>query len=86
VIARQFLQSKTGSFEGCSQWLVPSKTDAMTDNQGHGHLPHGEQRLACLVLSHRRATVAQITEKRYAAHDRKVSEHIVSQFAVYGAE
>ncbi len=37
----------------------------------------GEQRLACQLQSDRRATVAQITGKLNAGHDRKVSEHTV---------
>lgn len=36
----------------------------------------GKRRQARLQ-SHRRATVAQIAERLNAAHDRKVSEHIV---------
>ncbi len=46
--------------------------------QGHGR-PRltdecGEQKLDRLLQSNRRATIAQIAEKRNAGHDRKVSE------------
>ena len=37
----------------------------------------GDRRLAHLVQSHRRATVAQIAEKVNAGYDRQVSEHTV---------
>ena len=49
--------------------------------QGHGRPrltdARGEQRLACVVRSNRRATVAQIAQEINAGSDRKVSENTV---------
>ncbi|KAK3519074.1 hypothetical protein QTP70_016347, partial [Hemibagrus guttatus] len=53
----------------------------VTRRQGHGRPrftdARGERRLARVVRSNRRATVAQIVEEVNAGSDRKVSEYTV---------
>ena len=52
-----------------------------TTGQGYGEPrltdAHGEHRLARLVESDRRASLAQVAEKCNDGHDRKASEHTV---------
>lgn len=70
VMARWLGQSLLLGVSGM-QWLVPFKSSSRNDNQqssdrvigAQSSLICGEQRLACLVWSHR-TTVAQIFEKR----------------------
>lgn len=58
------------------QWLVPTKNSLRKKTvrhcQGHGHPmfinAHGEQRLVCLVLSHRWATVENSKKKKKLMH------------------
>ena len=61
----------------------------MNQRQGHGRPrltdARGERRLARVVRSNRRATVAQIAQEVNAGSDRKVSEYTVHQFVAYGA-
>lgn len=66
------------------QWLVPikrgpRKEQLVNQQQGHGcpRLTDAceKKRLICLVKSHRRPTVAQITGKVNAGYNRKMSEH-----------
>ncbi len=87
VIARQLGQSISTILVGCSHNAVVNtyqkwckEGQLVSWHQGHG-CPRlndacGERRLACLVQSHRRATLAQIAGQRNAGHDRKVSENI----------
>ena len=90
VMARRLGQSisKTAGLVGCSWYAVVStyqkwskEGQPVNRRQGHGRPrlidARGERRLARLVRSHRRATVAQIAEKVNAGYDRKVSEHTV---------
>uniref|UniRef100_A0A8P4K6M0 Transposable element Tc1 transposase n=1 Tax=Dicentrarchus labrax TaxID=13489 RepID=A0A8P4K6M0_DICLA len=90
VMARLLGQSisKTAALVGCSRSAVvgiyqmwSKEGKAVNRRQGHGRPrlidAHGERRLACVVRSNRRATVAQIAEKVNAGSDRKVSEHTV---------
>lgn len=90
VMARRLGQSisETAGLVGCSRSAVVStyqkwskEGQPVNRRQGHGRPrlidARGERRLARVVQSHRRATVAQITEKVNAGSDRKVSEHTV---------
>ncbi|KAK3536555.1 hypothetical protein QTP86_013755 [Hemibagrus guttatus] len=77
--------SKTAALVGCSWSLVVSiyqkwskEGTVVNRRQGHGW-PRltdacGERRLACVIRSNRRATVAQIAKEVNAGSDRKVSE------------
>ncbi|KAF4088070.1 hypothetical protein AMELA_G00078690 [Ameiurus melas] len=90
VMARRLGQSisKTAALVGCSRYAVVStyqkwckEGQPVNRRQGHGR-PRlidacGEQKLADLVQSHKRDTVAQIAEKVNAGCDRKVSERTV---------
>ena len=80
--------SMTASLVGCSRSAVvrtyqkwSKEGKPVNRRQGHGRPRlidvHGEQRLAHVVQSNRRATVAQIAENANACFDRKVSEHTV---------
>ncbi|MBN3306880.1 MYH16 protein, partial [Amia calva] len=90
VMVRRLGQSisKTAALVGCSWSAVVStyqkwskEGKAVNRRQGHGRPrltdARGERRLACVVRSNRRATVAQIAEKVNAGSDRKMSEHTV---------
>ncbi|KAI1887120.1 hypothetical protein AGOR_G00202860 [Albula goreensis] len=90
VMARRLGQSisKTAALVGCSRSAVVStyqkwykEGKAVNRRQGHGRPrlidARGERRLARVVRSNRRATVAQIAKKVNAGSDRKVSEHTV---------
>lgn len=90
VMARRLGQSisKTAALVGCSRSAVVStyqkwskEGKAVNHRQGRGRPrlidARGERRLARVVRSNRRATVAQIAEKVNAGSDRKVSEHTV---------
>uniref|UniRef100_A0A3Q3JTD4 Transposase Tc1-like domain-containing protein n=1 Tax=Monopterus albus TaxID=43700 RepID=A0A3Q3JTD4_MONAL len=90
VMARRLGQSisETAGLVGCSRSAVVStyqqwskEGQPVNRRQGHGRPrlidARGEGRLVRLVQSHRRATVAQISEKLNADSDRKVSEHTV---------
>ncbi len=64
------------------QWLIPIKSGARKKNWWSNIMgiqtlidAHGEKSLGCLFRSHRRATLAQITEKINVGHNRKLSEH-----------
>lgn len=90
VMARRLGRSisKTASVVGCSRSAVVSTFQRwskqgrlVNQRQGHGR-PRlidecGERRLARLVHSNKKATVAQIAEEVNAGSDRKVSEHTV---------
>ncbi|KAM9476718.1 uncharacterized protein Hap1MRO34_009737 isoform 1-T6 [Clarias gariepinus] len=90
VMARRLGQSisQTAGLVGCSRYAVVStyqkwskEGQPVNRRLGHGRPrlidARGERRLARLVRSHRRATVAQIAERVNAGFDRKVSEHTV---------
>ncbi|KAM4738727.1 uncharacterized protein FYW61_003426 isoform 1-T3 [Anableps anableps] len=90
VMARRLGQSisKTASIVGCSRAAVVStfqkwSREGKLVNQrlGHGRRrlidESGERRLAQLVQSNRKATVAQIAEEVNAGSDRKMSEWTV---------
>lgn len=90
VMARRLGQSlsETAALVGCSRSAVVStyqkwskEGKAVNRRQGHGRPrlidARGEQKLARVVRSNRRATVAQIAEKVNAGSDRKVSEYTV---------
>lgn len=91
VMARRLGQSisKTAGLVGCSRYAVVSTYQKWTKEghpvnrrRGHGRPrlidARGEERLAHLVESHKRATVAQIAEKVNAGYGcKKVSEHTV---------
>ncbi|MBN3307699.1 PTH1R protein, partial [Amia calva] len=90
VMTRRLGQSisKTAALMGCSRSAVVStyqkwskEGKAVNRRQGHGRPrlidARGERRLAHVVRSNRRATVAQIAEKVNAGSDRKVPEHTV---------
>ncbi|ROL46064.1 hypothetical protein DPX16_1971 [Anabarilius grahami] len=90
VMARRLGQSisKTAALVGCSRSAVVSiyqkwsnEGTVVNRRQGHGE----ERRLASVVRSNRRATVAQIAPEVNAGSDRKVSEYTVHQFVAYGA-
>ncbi|KAK3553370.1 hypothetical protein QTP70_003533 [Hemibagrus guttatus] len=81
VMARRLDQSisKTAALVGCSRSAVVSiyqkcSKEGTVVNQRQGH---GRPRLACVIQSNRRATVAQIAEEVNAGSDRKVSEYTV---------
>ncbi|CAI5647008.1 unnamed protein product [Oreochromis niloticus] len=90
VMARRLGQSisKTAALVGCSRSAVVSiyqkwskEGTVVNHRQGHGR-PRlidacGEQRLAHVVQSNTRATVAQIAERFNAGSDKKVSEYTV---------
>ncbi|ROL52927.1 hypothetical protein DPX16_8490 [Anabarilius grahami] len=93
VMARRLGQSisKTADLMGCYRSAVVSIYQKWSVNrrQGHGR-PRlidacGERRLARVVRSNRRATVAQIAPEVNAGSDRKVSEYTEHQFVEYGA-
>ncbi|KAK3549112.1 hypothetical protein QTP70_032575, partial [Hemibagrus guttatus] len=80
--------SKTAALLGCSQSAVVSiyqkwskEGTVVNRRQGHGRPRlidgRGERRLARVIRSNRRATVAQIAEEVNAGSDRKVSEYTV---------
>ncbi|KAK3549760.1 hypothetical protein QTP86_007759 [Hemibagrus guttatus] len=80
--------SKTAALVGCFRSAVVSiyqkwskEGTVVNRRQGHGRPrlidARGERRLARLVRSNRRATVAQIAEEVNAGSDRKVSEYTV---------
>lgn len=78
--------SKMAGLMGCSWYAVVrtyqkwSKKGQPLNRQGHGRsrlFDDGEQRLPCLVRSHKRATEAQIGEKVHAGYHRQVSAHTV---------
>ena len=89
VMARRLGQSisKTAALVGCSRSAVVRtyqkwSKEGKTSEPATGSDPRlidapGERRLARVVRSNRRATVAQIAEKVNAGSDRKVSEHTV---------
>ncbi|KAK3531747.1 hypothetical protein QTP70_027293, partial [Hemibagrus guttatus] len=90
VMARPLDQniSKTAALVGCSRSAVVSiyqkcskEGTVVNRRQGHGRSrlidARGERRLARVVRSNRRATVAQIAEEVNAGSDRKVSEYTV---------
>uniref|UniRef100_A0A8P4G4M8 Transposable element Tcb1 transposase n=1 Tax=Dicentrarchus labrax TaxID=13489 RepID=A0A8P4G4M8_DICLA len=90
VMARLLGQSisETAALVGCSRsavvsiyqkWSKEGKVVNRRQGQGRPRLidARGERRLARVVQSNRRATVAQIAEKVNAGSDRKVSEHTV---------
>ncbi|KAK3536469.1 hypothetical protein QTP86_013796, partial [Hemibagrus guttatus] len=90
VMARQLDQSisKTAALVGCSRSAVVSiyqkwskEGTVVNQRQGHGRPrlidARGELRLARVIRSNRRATVAQIAEELNAGSDRKVSEYTV---------
>lgn len=90
VMARRLGRSisSTASVVGCSRSAVVSTFQRwsrqgrlVNRRQGHGRPrlidERGERRLARLVQSNRRATVAQIAQEVNAGSDRKVSEHTV---------
>ena len=80
--------SKTAALVGCSRSAVVSiyqkwskEGTVVTLQRGHGHQrligACGEQRLAHVVRSNRKATVAQIAEEVNAGCDGKMSEYTV---------
>ncbi|KAK3565499.1 hypothetical protein QTP86_010884 [Hemibagrus guttatus] len=90
VMARPLDQniSKTAALVGCSRSAVVSiyqkwskEGTVVNRRQGHGRSRHidarMERRLARVVRSNRRATVAQIAEEVNAGSDRKGSEYTV---------
>jgi len=90
VMARRLGQSisKTAALVGCSRSAVVSiyqkwskEGTVVNRRQGHGRPrlidARGERRLARVVRSNRRATVAQIAQEVNAGSDRKVSEYTV---------
>ncbi|KAK3515399.1 hypothetical protein QTP70_018893, partial [Hemibagrus guttatus] len=90
VMARPLDQniSKTAALVGCSRSAVVSiyqkwskEGTVVNRRQGHGRPrlidERGEQRLARVILSNRRATVTQIAEEVNAGSDRKGSEYTV---------
>ncbi|TMZ23716.1 hypothetical protein EMF65_34440 [Klebsiella pneumoniae] len=90
VMAKRLGQSisKTAALVGCSRSAVVSiyqkwskEGTVVNRRQGHGRPrlidARGERRLACVVRSNRRATVAQIAQEVNAGSDRKVSEYTV---------
>ncbi|KAK3530727.1 hypothetical protein QTP86_034625, partial [Hemibagrus guttatus] len=90
VMARPLDQniSKTAALVGCSRSAVVSiyqkwskERTVVNRRQGHGRPrlidAHVERRLARVVRSNRRATVAQIAEEVNSGSDRKVSEYTV---------
>ncbi|KAK3536235.1 hypothetical protein QTP86_000135 [Hemibagrus guttatus] len=90
VMARPLDQSicKTAALVGCSRSAVVSiyqkwskEGTVVNRRQGHGRLrlidACEERRLACVIRSNRRATVAEIAEEVNAGSDRKVSEYTV---------
>ena len=90
VMARRLGQSisKTAALVGCSRSAVVSiyqkcskEGTVVNRRQGHGRPrlidARGERRLALVVRSNRRATVAQIAQEVNAGSDRKVSEYTV---------
>ncbi|ROL53769.1 Transposable element Tcb1 transposase [Anabarilius grahami] len=94
VMARRLGQSisKTAALVGCSRSAVVSiyqkcfkEGTVVNRRQGHGRPrlidARGERRLARVVQSNRRATVAQIAQEVNAGSDRKVSEYTV--YTVY---
>ena len=98
VMARRLGQSisKTAALVGCSRSAVVSiyqkwskEGTVVNRRQGHGRPrlidARGERKLARVVRSNRRATVAQIAQEVNAGSDRKVSEYTVHQFVEYGA-
>ena len=97
VMARCLGQSvsKTAALVGCSRSAVVSLSNLSkvvqrsNRRQGHGRPrlidARGERKLARMVRSNRRATVAQIAQEVNAGSDRKVSEYSALQFVVYGA-
>ncbi|ROL53136.1 hypothetical protein DPX16_19790 [Anabarilius grahami] len=80
--------SKTAALVGCSQSAVVSiyqkcskERAVVNQRQGHGR-PRlidacGERKLARVVQSNRRATVAQFAQEVNAGSDRKVSKYTV---------
>ncbi|ROL52937.1 hypothetical protein DPX16_8500 [Anabarilius grahami] len=93
VMARRLGQSisKIPALVGCSRSAVVSIYQKWSVNrrQGPGWPSlidaRGEQRLARVFRSNRRATVAQTAPEVNAGSDRKVSEYTVHQFVAYGA-
>ncbi|ROL41563.1 hypothetical protein DPX16_6961 [Anabarilius grahami] len=90
VMARRLGQSisKTAALVGCSRSAVVSiyqkwskEGTVVNRRQGHGRPrfidARGERRLARVVRSNRRTTVAQIAQEVNAGSDRKVSEYTV---------
>ncbi|KAK3557806.1 hypothetical protein QTP86_002693 [Hemibagrus guttatus] len=90
VMARPLDQniSKTAALVGCSRSAVVSiyqkwskEGTVVNRQQGHGLQrlidAHGERRMARVIRSNRRATIAQIAEELYAGSYRKVSENTV---------
>ena len=89
VMARRLGQSisKTAALVGCSRSAVVRDLPKVVQGRKTGEPAtgsdprlidaRGERRLARVVRSNRRATVAQIAEKVNAGSDRKVSEHTV---------
>ncbi|ROL48604.1 hypothetical protein DPX16_12220 [Anabarilius grahami] len=90
VMVRRLGQSisKTAAFVGCSRSAVVSiyqkwskEGTVVNRRQGHGRPrlidSRGEQRLARVVRSNRRAAVAQIAQEVNAGSDRMVSEYTV---------
>uniref|UniRef100_A0AAQ5X0U1 Transposase Tc1-like domain-containing protein n=1 Tax=Amphiprion ocellaris TaxID=80972 RepID=A0AAQ5X0U1_AMPOC len=90
VMARRLGQSisQTAALVGCSRSSVVSvyqkwskEGRVVNRRQGHGRPrlidARGERRLARVVQSNRRATVAQIAKEVNAGFDRKVSEYTV---------
>ncbi|KAK3528007.1 hypothetical protein QTP86_013117 [Hemibagrus guttatus] len=87
VVARRLDQSisKTAALVGCSRSAVVSiyqkwskEGTVVNRQQGHGRSGLiGERRLARVIRSNRRATVAQIAEELNTGSDRKVSEYTV---------
>ncbi|ROL44000.1 hypothetical protein DPX16_10284 [Anabarilius grahami] len=88
VMARRLGQSisKTAALVGCSRSAVVSiyqkrSKEGTVVNRRHGRPrlndARGERRLARVVRSNRRATVAQIAQEVNAGSDRKVSEYTV---------
>ncbi|ROL45968.1 hypothetical protein DPX16_4782 [Anabarilius grahami] len=90
AMARRLGQSisKTAALVGCSRSAVVSiyqkwfkEGTVVNRRQGHGLLrlidARGERRLARVVRSNRRATVAQTAQEVNAGSDRKVSEYTV---------
>ncbi|KAK3544763.1 hypothetical protein QTP86_026782, partial [Hemibagrus guttatus] len=88
VVVRRLDQniSKTAALVGCSRSAVVSiyqkwskEGTVVNQRQGHGRPrltdARGERRLARVIRSNRRATVAQIAEEVNAGSDRKVSEY-----------
>ncbi|ROL52482.1 hypothetical protein DPX16_6166 [Anabarilius grahami] len=97
VMARRLGQSisKTAALVRCSRSAVVSiyqkwskEGTVVNLRQGHWRLrvidARGERRLASVVRSNRRATVAQIAQEVNAGSDRKVSEYTVHRNCVWG--